>query len=157
VSRTRLTKLKSNKTQTSWIKSICKLKIKRKVVSMWTVEHVVLLKSVVQTCTLQTRNTYHELLNIDLFHWNCNTNDIADTTHQQVAISMIKFWKKNSSSNSTNYMAELNLRHEEINGARINEKMRASETDIGTKTICKQHWLCDSNKMKQLHYESDKT
>ena len=36
-------------------------------------------------------------------------------------------------------MAELNLRHEEINGARINEKMRASETDIGTKTICKQH------------------
>jgi len=33
------------------------------------VEHVVLLKAMVQTCTLQTENTYHELLNIDLFHW----------------------------------------------------------------------------------------
>jgi len=32
-------------------------------------EHVVLLKAVVQTRTLHTINTYHELLNIDLFHW----------------------------------------------------------------------------------------
>ena len=31
--------------------------------------------------------------------------------------------------------------------------METTETDIGIKTGCKQHWRCDSNQMKQLHYE----
>ena len=59
-------------------------------------------------------------------------------TQQQVVISIIKFGE-NSSCNSTNYMAQLNLKHEEINGARVNENMETTKTDIGTKIGCKQH------------------